>query len=576
MLKLNMPKIVKSLFFLFSIIFPVIIAFADNTFVEDSNSFLSVDEAFKIEDTKLIDDKNLIITMDIAKGYYLYKSKIEIINKTQIDYLISYPEGKFKNDEYFGEQEVFYDSLRLKVNFKRGLNLTESINLKFQGCSEKGLCYPPTVRALELNKVLGQDQSKFLQSNAISKELQKDNLIIILIGFFVSGLLLSITPCVLPMVPVLSGIIMASNRKASRSLTISYVLGICFTYSALGILAGLTGNLLSSSIQNIGFLYFSGILFLLFGLAMLDIISIRIPLNANTMISQLLSRFSGGDKVSVFIMGLFSALILSPCVAPPLAAAIVYIGQTGDLLLGGISLLFMAIGMSTPLLILGFSSKIILPKPGIWMEFAKKMMGFILIAMAIYIIRPLLSELIFLVLLLIILTTALIFSLKQKDIFFNKNKKTSLLVLLFYIFAGSFLIQNIITQYSSKDNLSQLTFIEVDSKEALNKQLKLSTQKYQMLDFYADWCVACLEYEKYTFKDEKVHYLLSEFNLLKADVTENNIQHKDLMKLFNLFGPPGIVFFDKNGEHLKKFDVIGYKNAEEFYDILEEILNYDD
>ena len=576
MLKLNMPKIVKSLFFLFSIIFPVIIAFADNTFVKDSNSFLSVDEAFKIEDTKLIDDKNLIITMDIAKGYYLYKSKIEIINKTQIDYLISYPVGKFKNDEYFGEQEVFYDSLRLKVNFKRGLNLTESINLKFQGCSEKGLCYPPTVRALELNKVLGQDQSKFLQSNPISKELQKDNLIIILLGFFVSGLLLSITPCVLPMVPVLSGIIMASNRKASRSLTISYVLGICFTYSALGILAGLTGNLLSSSIQNIGFLYFSGILFLLFGLAMLDIISIRIPLNANTMISQLLSRFSGGDKVSVFIMGLFSALILSPCVAPPLAAAIVYIGQTGDLLLGGISLLFMAIGMSTPLLILGFSSKIILPKPGIWMEFAKKMMGFILIAMAIYIIRPLLSELIFLVLLLIILTTALIFSLKQKDIFFNKNKKTSLLVLLFYIFAGSFLIQNIITQYSSKDNLSQLTFIEVDSKEALNKQLKLSTQKYQMLDFYADWCVACLEYEKYTFKDEKVHYLLSEFNLLKADVTENNIQHKDLMKLFNLFGPPGIIFFDKNGEHLKKFDVIGYKNAEEFYDILEEILNYDD
>ena len=571
-----MPKIVKSLFFLFSIIFPVIIAFADNTFVKDSNSFLSVDEAFKIEDTKLIDDKNLIITMDIAKGYYLYKSKFEIINKTQIDYLISYPVGKFKNDEYFGEQEVFYDSLRLKVNFKRGLNLTESINLKFQGCSEKGLCYPPTVRALELNKVLGQDQSKFLQSNAISKELQKDNLIIILLGFFVSGLLLSITPCVLPMVPVLSGIIMASNRKASRSLTISYVLGICFTYSALGILAGLTGNLLSSSIQNIGFLYFSGILFLLFGLAMLDIISIRIPLNANTMISQLLSRFSGGDKVSVFIMGLFSALILSPCVAPPLAAAIVYIGQTGDLLLGGISLLFMAIGMSTPLLILGFSSKIILPKPGIWMEFAKKMMGFILIAMAIYIIRPLLSELIFLVLLLIILTTALIFCLKQKDIFFNKNKKTSSLVLLFYIFAGSFLIQNIITQYSSKDNLSQLTFIEVDSKEALNKQLKLSTQKYQMLDFYADWCVACLEYEKYTFKDEKVHYLLSEFNLLKADVTENNIQHKDLMKLFNLFGPPGIIFFDKNGEHLKKFDVIGYKNAEEFYNILEEILNYDD
>ena len=197
------------------------------------------------------------------------------------------------------------------------------------------------------------------------------------------------------MVPVLSGIIMASNQKSSKSLTISYVTGICVTYSALGIVAGITGTLFSSSIQNISFLYFSGILFLVFGLIMLEIISIKLPINTNNYIANFLSRFKGGNKVSVFFMGLFSALILSPCVAPPLAAAILYIGQTSDFVLGGVSLLFMAIGMSVPLLILGFSSDYILPKPGIWMNFVKKIMGFVLLAMAVYIIRPLLAEITF-------------------------------------------------------------------------------------------------------------------------------------------------------------------------------------
>jgi thiol:disulfide interchange protein DsbD len=205
------------------------------------------------------------------------------------------------------------------------------------------------------------------------------------------------------------------------------------------------------------------------------------------------------------------------------------------------------------------------------MNFVKKLMGFVLLAMAAYIIRPLLPEITFFISLLTILFFAFIFSLKQYQSISKKNKVVTFLISFVYILSAVLLTKNIITQYTSKDNEKQLVFINVEDKNDLDNQLSLSNQKPQMLDFYADWCVACLEYEKYTFTDEKVYSMLKNFNLLKADVTENNKSHKELMQAFNIFGPPGIMFFDKNGNHLKKFDIIGFKNAEEFYNILEEV-----
>ena len=569
--QLNMPKNVKFLFLLLSLIFPVLVSFAGNQFVDDKNTFLSVDEAFKILRVDEVDNQRLEIYMDIADGYYLYKSKFKIIHPEKLSHDIIYPEGMTKNDEYFGEQEVFYESIRLLIKFNSELLNKDDIQLKFQGCSEKGLCYPPTIRYLVYKNQDSEKISSSIQNNFVEQNFKKNNIFLILFGFLISGLLLSITPCVLPMVPVLSGIIMASNQKSSKLLTISYVMGICVTYSALGIIAGITGTLFSSSIQNIGFLYFSGILFLVFGLIMLEIISIKLPINTNNYIANFLSRFRGGNTISVFFMGLFSALILSPCVAPPLAAAILYIGQTSDFVLGGVSLLFMAIGMSVPLLILGFSSDYILPKPGIWMNFVKKIMGFVLLAMAAYITRPLLPEIMFFISLLTILFFAFVYSLKQYQLTYKKNNVITFSILFIYILSAVLLTKNIITQHTFTDNKKQLVFINVEDKKDLDNKLAISNQKPQMLDFYADWCVACLEYEKYTFTDEKVYSMLKNFNLLKADVTENNIHHKDLMQAFNIFGPPGIMFFDKNGNHLKKFDIIGFKNAEEFYSILEEV-----
>lgn len=565
-----MPIILKFLILLLCSFFFVHSSLAGNLFVGESNEILSVDEAFRISDVKVINNKSIRITINISEGHYLYKSKLEVIHPEKKISTINYPLSVIKNDEYFGEQEVYFNLLNLKVDFENNIDANEDIKLKFQGCSESGLCYPPTIRSLIKN-----DSSNFTGTNISKGKKADDNLFLILIGFLVSGILLSVTPCVLPMVPVLSGIILSSNKKSSRSLTLFYVLGICTTYSTLGVIAGITGTLLSSSIQNIGFLYFSGLLFILFGLFMLDIISLKLPVSLNNIVSRPLNKLKGGNQLSVFLMGLFSALILSPCVAPPLAAAIIYIGQSNDYILGGISLFIMAIGMSAPLLLIGFSSNAILPKPGVWMEFIKKIMGFIFFVMAIYIIRPVLSESNYFILLLFVLSLTLLFSLKHKFIYAQKNNKINVIIIFSYLLAASFLIQNIVTNYSSDNNKSDLAFHQVSNEKELAIRINMSDTKPKMLDFYADWCVACLEYEKYTFTDKKVNSQLKKFDLLKADVTENNNKHQELMKSYNLFGPPGIIFFDKQGNHLKQFDVIGYKDSNEFSKILEKVLIYE-
>ena len=565
-----MPIILKFLILFLPSFFFVHSSMAGNLFVGESNEILSVDEAFRISDVKVINNKSISITINISEGHYLYKSKLEVIHPEKEISIINYPLSVIKNDEYFGEQEVYFNLLNLKVDFENNIDTNEDLKLKFQGCSESGLCYPPTIRSL-----INNDSSDFTSTNISKGKKADDNLLLILFGFLVSGILLSVTPCVLPMVPVLSGIILSSNKKSSRSLTLFYVLGICTTYSALGVIAGITGTLLSSSIQNIGFLYFSGLLFILFGLFMLDIISLKLPFSLNNIVSKPLNKLKGGNQLSVFLMGLFSALILSPCVAPPLAAAIIYIGQSNDYILGGISLFIMAIGMSAPLLLIGFSSNIILPKPGVWMEFIKKIMGFIFFAMAIYIIRPVLSESNYFILLLFVLSLTLLFSLKHKFIYAQKNNKINVIIIFSYLLAASFLIQNIVTNYSSDNNKSDLAFHQVSNEKELAIRINISNTKPKMLDFYADWCVACLEYEKYTFTDKKVNSQLKKFDLLKADVTENNNKHQELMKSYNLFGPPGIIFFDKQGNHLKQFDVIGYKDANEFSKILQKVLIYE-
>ena len=550
-------------------IFICSLASADNqssSLYNKKNDFLPADKAFKFQIFSIKGLKELDIKFNIAPGYYLYKSKLNVSTDPVLDFDLIKANGKIKEDEFFGKQEVFYKTTTIKLITQEPISDTHKVILEYQGCSERGLCYPPISKIIKTTAIKNYStDSKFSETDIIISKISNQNFILTLIGFFLSGFLLSLTPCVLPMVPVLSGIIIASNPKNSIRLTLCYVGGIIFTYTLLGIIAGMTGTLLSSSLQNTNFILFAGFLYFIFAIAMFGLFELTLPSNIQNKIANILQNFKLENSFNVFALGLISSLILSPCVAPPLAAAILYIGKSNDLILGGSSLLFMSLGMSIPLLAIGVFSIKIIPKPGPWMIKIKKLMGFILIAMAIYIIRPLLSELLFFYSLFSILLISSFYF-----IWFNRKTKriTNIILTIASLTIVSLIIFQTKTMWINSSHKSSQTFIPINNIIELQNFQTDSNKKPIMLDFYADWCVSCLEYEKFTFNSPNVINLMDKFELLQVDVTENNKEHQLLLKEFSLFGPPGIIFFDSEGIEIKELRTIGFKNANEFSSIL--------
>jgi len=535
------------------------------SFYDEKEAFLPVEEAFQFQ---LLPDENkslIKIELNNAPGYYTYKDKFKVSLEPSTSIETKYTQGEIKEDEFFGKQEVYFGKQIITILLKDRVLTDQKIKIDYQGCSEKGLCYPPSTHIINVE---GQSNINYLsETDSFVETLNDRNFLIILISFFLAGLLLSLTPCVLPMVPILSSIVISSNKNHAIRYTLSYVAGVSATYIIFGIVASITGSFLSSSLQNIYFLLFNGFLFLIFALAMFDIFHFNI--SENNFLSNLLNKINKKNIIHIFFLGLFSALILSPCVAPPLAAAILYISQANDMLLGGLSLFIMSIGMSVPLLLIGFSANRFLPKPGIWMVKVKKLIGFVLIGMSIYIIRPLLDEVVFYLLLNTLLTITIFYYL-----FFTENKIAIFKIVLILGLLISFLFNIFHTKnYIEKDMGLTLDnkpeFIAINSLDQLNNIIASNNEKPIMLDFYADWCVACLEFEKFTFTDKEVSALMQQYILLKADVTENNQNDKELMKRFNIFGPPAILFFNNSGDEVKQIRTIGFKNSKDFKKILQ-------
>jgi len=534
-------------------------------FYEEREIFLPVEEAFQLSIIKDKDEKQLSIEINNAAGYYTYKDKFKITLEPSLDFQLTYPQGTIKEDAFFGKQEVYYGKKIISILIKDMLPQDAQIKIDFQGCSEKGLCYPPSTNIINLHSKA--EVAYLSETDSFVEKLNDRNFIIILISFFLAGLLLSLTPCVLPMVPILSSIIISSNKDHAIRFTLSYVAGVSATYIIFGIVASITGSFLSSSLQNIYFLLFNGIIFFIFALAMFDVFHLNI--SENSFLSNFLNKINKKNIMHIFFLGLFSALILSPCVAPPLAAAILYISQSNNIFLGGLSLFGMSIGMSMPLLLIGFSANKLLPKPGIWMIKVKKLLGFILIGMAIYIIRPMLSESIFYFLLNTLLTSTFIYYL-----FFTKNKIALVKIVLIAsfllsLFSNTFLAKNLLDK--DKDLISfksKPNFIVINTVDELNNLISTNNKKPIMLDFYADWCITCLEFEKFTFTNEQVRALMNEYVLLKVDVTNNTESHKKLMREFEIFGPPAIIFFNSSGSEIRRIRTIGFKNAKDFKKIL--------
>jgi thioredoxin:protein disulfide reductase len=500
--------------------------------------FLHPDVAFKL-DIVAKDANNLTASFKIVPGYYLYKQRITFKDANGQVLAAALPIGDIKDDPNFGKQEVYHHDFSTDIPLTATGNI--QINARYQGCSEKGLCYAPQDKTF--NFQLNSDNNAALQPNngeasgaslnddKTTTALKTGNLWLVIAGFFVAGLLLSFTPCVLPMIPILSSIIVGSqSRQAQPSklhafgLSVAYVLGMALSYTLAGVAAGLSGSLISQSLQSPWILALTALLFVVLAFSMFGFYELKLPSAFESKLLNFSNKLKGGEWLGVFIMGVISALIVSPCVAAPLAGALIYIGQTNNVILGGVGLFALAIGMGVPLLLIGASAGSLLPKAGAWMTIVRNLFGVLMLLMAAYIVWPILP--------------------------------------------------NNITQPINKvlglEAASHLPFNRVKSVAELDAAIKNANGKIVMFDFYADWCTSCKEMEKYTFSDEKVISALKDTVLLQADVTANNDDDQALLKRFNLFGPPGIIFFDKTGVEMTT-RVIGYKNAEDFTQILNKV-----
>jgi thioredoxin:protein disulfide reductase len=500
--------------------------------------FLSPDVAFKL-DLSAKDANHLTANFKVVPGYYLYKSRIKFVISdaaTGKIETIDLPAGEIKEDKNFGQQEVYHHDFTSNITLSGANNPT--LKATYQGCSEKGLCYAPITKLIKLDALQANIHAPSSGAVVASSDddktttaLKSGNLGLIIGGFFLAGLLLSFTPCVLPMIPILSSIIVGSQSKQSQpsklhafGLSVAYVFGMALSYALAGVAAGLSGNLLSQSLQNAWVLGATALLFVALAFSMFGFYELKLPAFIENKILGASQKLKGGEFLGVFIMGVLSALIVSPCVAAPLAGALIYIGQTHNVVLGGIGLFALAIGMGVPLLLIGASAGSLLPKAGGWMTTVRNFFGVLMLAMAAYLVWPVLPN-----------------SITQP-------------------------VNNLLGLSAEHT----LPFTRVKSVAELDAAIKAANGKTVMLDFYADWCTSCKEMEKLTFSDDKVKAALSNTLLLQADVTENNDDDVALLKRFNLFGPPGIIFFDKSGNEIKT-RVIGYKNADDFSAVLNQV-----
>ena len=504
--------------------------------------FLSPDVAFKL-DVAQKDASSLSANFKIEPGYYLYKERIKFVlapGSSAKIVNIELPKGEVKDDPNFGKQEVYHHDFAANILLSN-VNGDVKISARYQGCSEKGLCYAPQTKDFEINikgatpaastDAASRGTIEKAEEDPITHALKSGNLWLVVGAFFVMGLLLSLTPCVLPMIPVLSSIIVGSKAKHAHHthlhgflLSLAYVMGMALSYTIAGIVAGLSGSLISQTLQSPWVLGVTALLFVLLAFSMFDLYEITLPQSFEQKLIGISNRQKRGQFAGVFSMGIISALILSPCVSAPLAGALVIIGKTGQVLLGGVALFSLSLGMGVPLLLVGASAGSIMPKAGHWMVFVRNGFGVIMLLLAAYIAWPILP--------------------------------------------------NAITQPVNKvlglEVASHLPFSRVKSVAELDAAIKKANGKTVMLDFYADWCTSCKEMEKFTFSDAKVIAALKDVVLLQADVTENNADDQALLKRFNLFGPPGIIFFDAAGNEIKT-RVIGYKNAEDFTQVLNQV-----
>lgn len=572
------------------------------------NKFLTLEEAFVI--SAEVKDDTAYIKFDLADDIYVYMEQVSV-KVTDEDISIEgfvLPEGHDHDGEkvYFGGQEL--NVPLAKTSDASGLKSFELI-VNYQGCSEKGLCYEPSSQVFnleaDLDKLGRSSAVKTLSLDPVSApikttdtEVEDDpitallsggNIFYIIIGFFIFGLLLSLTPCVFPMVPILSSVIVSHGSdmttKKAFILSMVYVQAMAITYTIAGVVAGLTGAGVQAAFQTPWVIaMFSGV-FVLLALSMFGLFEIQMP---QAMQSYLNRKTNGSGKgyTSIAIMGLFSALIVGPCVAAPLAAALGFISQTGDAFLGGMALYALSMGMGVPLLIVGTGSGKFMPRPGAWMDAIKSIFGVMMLAVAIWMLSRIVdnSIIMFLWASLMMFIAVSIGAFEVRDEAFCHpchagRKSVGLMVFLVAVslFLGSITkatsllnpleklisTQKLVQGGTGSEVLKENTFTKIHSIAQLDQIIADSKGKKILLDFAADWCTSCKEFEHITFADAGVKAAWKDYVLVQADVTENTDDEKALSKKFGLFGPPALIFYDENGNEEKSKRTIGFIPPEE-------------
>lgn len=560
------------------------------------DKFLPPDQAFRFEALPGGSDR-VQLHWDIADGYYLYRARMKVATpSTQAQLGVpQFPAGQFKTDEYFGRQEIYHHELSATVPVARagGGPFELPVQVTYQGCAEAGLCYPPITRTVSV--LLGggagtsagganppgnggaappagggADQDWFAA-------LVRGNPLLMLAGFFVAGLLLACTPCVLPMVPILSGLIVSGGRSLTPArgfaLSLSYVLGMALTYAIAGVACAAAGRQVQAVFQQWWVLTLFALVFIALALSMFGLFTLQMPAAVQTRIAALSNRQSAGTFGGVAVMGALSALIVTTCVGPALVGALLVISQTGQMVRGGAALFVMAIGMGTPLLIVGASAGKLLPKAGPWMDFVKRLFGVLMLAVAAWMLarivpgRPML-------LLWAVPLLALAWLLWREA----RSRGAATWVLrgagLAAALYGVTLAAGAALGGSdplapipwSAERTRELQFQPIHSVADLERAVAdaRAHDRGVLVDFSAAWCTSCKEMERYTFTDPSVQAALSGTTLLRADVTDNTADDQALLKHFGIFGPPTIAFYGPDGKERTRYRVVGYMKAEEF------------
>jgi len=525
---------------------------------------------------------------------------------------IEFPKGEMKHDANFGDMMVYHHPFEARINLERSDKgaRTLSLHAVYQGCSEKGLCYAPIERDIQValpavtastsaspstaadnrgdttsvsSGAKGEVAVVASEDTQIASLLKQGNFWLIMASFFGAGLLLAFTPCMFPMVPILSGIIVGRGHNITHKhgfiLSFSYVLGMALTYAAVGVVAGYSGTLLSNVLQTPWVLGGFALMFVVLALAMFGFFELQLPSALQSRLAETSNKLHGGHITGVFAMGALSVVIVGPCVAPPLAGALIYIGQTHDAFMGGMALFALGMGMGVPLMVIGASAGTLLPKAGAWMESVKRLFGVMLLGVAIWIASPLLPMGVQMMLWAMLLILSGIFlhaldALPHNASHWHKLWKgvgvLAMLVGIAYLIGALSGSRDILRPLAvlggarAEAQTTTLPFIRIKSLAELEGRIASAAGRPVVLDFYADWCVSCKEMERFTFQDAKVQARLQKPLLLQADVTEMNGDDRALLKRFNIYGPPAMLFFDGKGQERQDRRVVGFQDVTTF------------